>query len=290
MTTPTESPRSAHAIRTCLAAAAPADSQPAPSRWHLMGLQALPGAPVAASSAHRVGILVYGLLCYALCLATFAYAFGYLGNILTPTRLDAPAAGPTGPALLVDLALLLAFAVQHSVMARPWFKAWITRYIPQPAERPTYVLLSCLLMGALFVAWRPLGGVVWDVQSPLARGVVLAVYGAGWALLLASTFLINHFDLFGVRQTWLHFRGWACTHLPFATPGLYGMVRHPLYVGWFIVFWAAPTMTAAHLLFASVCTLYILAAIRWEERDLVALHPEYAAHRERVPMFLPRLR
>ena len=175
-------------------------------------------------------------------------------------------------------------------MARPWFKHWITRFIPPPAERSTYVLLSCLVMGALFVAWQPLGGVVWDVQSPLARGVLQAVYGAGWVLVLLSTFVINHFDLFGVRQAWLHFRGRACPQLPFATPGLYRMVRHPLYVGWLTVFWAAPTMTAAHLLFAAVTSLYILAAIRWEERDLIALHPEYAAHRERVPMLVPRLK
>jgi|KBSSwiStaDraftv2_1062776.scaffolds.fasta_scaffold280446_2 protein-S-isoprenylcysteine O-methyltransferase Ste14 len=285
-----DSPRSPKAVRTCLAAAAPAADASPPSRWHLMGIQAMPGAPIDVPAGRRASILLYGLLCYALTLGVFAYAFGFVGNFLTPTQLDAPAAGPTGPALLIDLALLLIFAVQHSVMARPWFKSWITRFIPQPAERPTYVLLSCLVMGALFVAWRPLGGVVWDVQSPLARGVVQAVYGAGWALLLLATFLINHFDLFGLRQTWLHARGRACPQLPFATPGLYRIVRHPLYVGWFTVFWAAPTMTAAHLLFAGVSTLYILAAIRWEERDLIALHPEYAAHRERVPMLLPRLR
>jgi len=175
MNSSADSPRRTQPVRTCLVDVAAADSVAPPSRWHLMGIQAMPGAPIDASTGRRVGLLAYGLLCYALCLATFVYAFGYMGNFLTPTRLDAPAAGATGPALLIDLALLLAFAVQHSVMARPWFKAWFTRFIPPPAERSTYVLLSCLVMGALFVAWRPLGGVVWDVQSPLARGVVQAV-------------------------------------------------------------------------------------------------------------------
>jgi protein-S-isoprenylcysteine O-methyltransferase Ste14 len=175
-------------------------------------------------------------------------------------------------------------------MARPAFKRWLTRFIPEPAERSTYVLLSSVALFALFWQWQPLGGNVWEVKGDMARSVVLAVYAAGWVIVLATTFLINHFDLFGLRQVWLAFRGIPYTPLGFATPGPYRLVRHPLYIGWFTVFWAAPTMTAAHLIFALGMTAYILAAIRWEERDLVAAHPEYAAYRGRVPMLVPRLR
>jgi protein-S-isoprenylcysteine O-methyltransferase Ste14 len=172
-------------------------------------------------------------------------------------------------------------------MARPAFKRWLTRYVPGPAERSTYVLLSSLALFLIFGLWRPVGGVVWEVDGDAARAAVYAVFAAGWLLVLVATFLINHFDLFGLRQVWLEFRGVPYTPLQFATPGPYRVVRHPLYAGWLTVFWAAPTMTAAHLLFAAVTTAYILAAIRWEERDLVTFHPEYEAYRQRVPMLVP---
>jgi protein-S-isoprenylcysteine O-methyltransferase Ste14 len=164
-------------------------------------------------------------------------------------------------------------------MARPGFKRWLTRFVPGPAERSTYVLLSSAALLLLFWQWRPLGGVVWDVPDEAARAAVFAVYAAGWLTVLGATFLINHFDLFGLRQVWLAFRGAPYTPLRFTTPGPYRLVRHPLYVGWLTVFWAAPTMTAAHLLFAAGMAAYILAAIRWEERDLVAAHPEYDSYR-----------
>ncbi len=238
----------------------------------------------------RFVILTYGILCYFLFLAIFLYTVGFIGGFLTPTRLDGPRQGSLAAALAIDVGLLALFALQHSGMARPRFKRWLTRFVPEPAERSTYVLLSSAALFVLSWQWQPLGGGVWEVSGEAARVAVLAVYAAGWAIVLATTFLINHFDLFGLRQVWLAFRGAAYTPLRFTAPGPYRLVRHPLYIGWFTVFWAAPTMTAAHLLFAVGMTAYILAAIRWEERDLVAAHPEYAAYRRRVPMLLPRLR
>ena len=237
----------------------------------------------------RTLILAYGLVAYAAFLASFLYAVGFVGGFLTPTRLDGPRDGSLAAALAIDLGLLALFAVQHSGMARPGFKRWLTRYVPRSAERSTYVLLSSLALFLMFWLWRPVGGVVWDVTGP-SREVLYALFAAGWLTVLVTTFLINHFDLFGLRQVWLQFRGVPYTPLKFATPGPYRVVRHPLYVGWLLAFWAAPTMTAAHLLFALVTTAYILVAIRWEERDLVTFHPEYAAYRRRVGMLLPRLR
>jgi protein-S-isoprenylcysteine O-methyltransferase Ste14 len=238
----------------------------------------------------RLLLLTYGILCYLLSLATFLYAAGFIGGFLTPTQLDGPRQGSIAAALAINAGLLVLFAVQHSGMARPGFKRWLTRLVPEPAERSTYVLLSSAALLLLFWQWRPLGGVLWDVPGEVARAGVYALYAAGWLTVLVTTFLINHFDLFGLRQVWLAFRGVPYTQLHFATPWPYRQVRHPLYVGWLTVFWAAPTMTAAHLLFAVGMAAYILAAIRWEERDLVAAHPEYAAYRRRVPMLLPRLR
>src|SRR5262245_58624684 len=238
----------------------------------------------------RLLILTYGILCYTLSLATFLYAVGFIGGFLTPTRLDGPRQGSLAAALAIDGGLLVLFALQHSGMARPGFKRWLTRFLPGPAERSTYVLLSSAALLVLFWQWRPLGGLVWEVPGGGARAAVVALFATGWLTVLGTTFLINHFDLFGLRQVWLAFRGVPYTQLRFATPWPYRVVRHPLYVGWLAVFWATPTMTAAHLLFAVGMTVYILAAVRWEERDLVAAHPEYAAYRRRVPMLLPRLR
>jgi len=238
----------------------------------------------------RTGILLYGLACYAVFFATFLYAIGFVGNLWVPKAMDSPRETSLALALLVDLGLLSLFAVQHSVMARPGFKRVWTRIIPESAERSTYTLLSSLALILLFWQWRPLGGVVWDVENPLARVLLYAGFAFGWGLVLVSTFLINHFDLFGLRQVWLQFRGRAYTALPFKTPGPYRLVRHPLYVGWFFAFWCTPTMSATHLLFALMTTAYILVAIRLEERDLIAALPEYSHYRKQVPMLLPRLR
>jgi protein-S-isoprenylcysteine O-methyltransferase Ste14 len=223
-------------------------------------------------------------------LLTFVYAVGFIGGFLTPTQLDGPRQGSLATSLAIDAGLLSLFAVQHSGMARPRFKRWLTRFVPGPAERSTYVLLSSVVLLLLFWQWRPLGGLVWDISDGLLRVSVYALFAAGWATVFVATCLISHFDLFGVCQVWLAFRGVSYHLPPFATPWAYRVVRHPLYVGWLMAFWAAPTMAAAHLLFAFGMTTYILLAIRWEERDLVAVHPEYSAYRRRVPMLLPRLR
>lgn len=237
----------------------------------------------------RIGIFIYGMLCYAIFFATFLYAIGFIGGFGVPVTIDSGPTLPLGRALLIDVLLLGLFAVQHSVMARPAFKRWWTRYVPKPAERSTYVLFSSLLLIALFAYWQPIGGVVWSVQDPLMRGLLYGIFALGWLTVLVATFLINHFDLFGLRQVWLYLTGRPYTQLRFGTPWLYRHVRHPLYVGWLMAFWATPHMTTAHLLFAVATTAYILIAIRFEEHDLQAVHPEYADYRRRVPMLIPRI-
>jgi methanethiol S-methyltransferase len=207
--------------------------------------------------------------------------------VVVPKPLDSAATDPWPTALAIDLALLSLFAVQHSVMARQGFKRLLTRVIPAAAERSTYVLASSLALILLFWQWRPLGGIVWDVQHEAGRAVLYGGFAFGWALVLFTTFVINHFDLFGLRQTWRAFRGEPQTGLRFVTPVLYRMVRHPLYVGWLFTFWSTPTMTVTHLLFAVTTTAYILVAIQLEERDLMSAHPEYAEYRRRVPMLVP---
>jgi protein-S-isoprenylcysteine O-methyltransferase Ste14 len=235
----------------------------------------------------RLLILLYGVICYAIFFGTFLYAIGFVGNVFVPKSIDSDPTVPFGTALLTNLALLGLFAIQHSVMARPAFKRMWTCIIPEAAERSTYVLMSSLALIALFAFWQPLGGVVWNVASPLGQAALYGLFAFGWLLVLVSTFLINHFDLFGLRQVWLQLLGKPYTALPFKTPALYKYVRHPLYVGWFFAFWATPTMTITHLLFAIATTAYILIAIQLEERDLMDAHPEYRSYRERVPMLLP---
>lgn len=232
---------------------------------------------------------LYGLLSYAFFLVVFLYAIGFVGGFMTPTALDAAPRKPLMEALLIDLGLLTAFALQHSGMARPAFKRWWTKFVPEAAERATYVLLSSLAMVALFILWEPIGGVVWETEGTV-RSVVIGIYLFGWALLLYSTFLIDHFDLFGLTQAWRAFRGQEYRPPQFHTPSLYKLMRHPLYVGWLTIFWAAPIMTVAHLIFAVVTTLYILVAIQLEERDLEdAFGETYADYKRRTPMLLPGL-
>lgn len=236
----------------------------------------------------RWGVLTYGVGCYLVGISSVLYGIGFVGNILVPSSLDAPAEGGLAAALAVNVALILAFGLQHSIMARPWFKHWWARVVPAELERSTYVLFSGLALGLLFWQWRPMGGVIWDVRSPTLRVALYALFAAGWAIMLGTTFLINHFDLFGLRQVGLYFRGRPYTSLGFVTPGPYRMVRHPLYVGWLLAFWATPTMSLAHLLFATGLTAYILVAVYFEERDLVrAFGRSYAEYRQRVPMLVP---
>jgi protein-S-isoprenylcysteine O-methyltransferase Ste14 len=213
---------------------------------------------------------------------------GFIGGFAVPKTIDSAPEIPPVQAALVDAGLLAVFALQHSIMARQWFKNRLTRLIPEPAERSTYVLASSLALIALFRWWQPIGGTVWNVETPAIAVALYAVCAAGWLLVLLATFLLNHFDLFGLRQVWLQLVGTPYTRLHFNKPLFYRFVRHPLYLGWLLAFWATPRMTAAHLLFAGLGTAYILVAIQFEERDLVRTHGEqYLQYRREVPMILP---
>jgi protein-S-isoprenylcysteine O-methyltransferase Ste14 len=232
--------------------------------------------------------LAYGVASYLAFLASFLYAVGFAGNLLVPKSIDSGPGGSLPASFLVDTLLLLVFAVPHSVMARPAFKRWWTQFIPDPLERSTYVLVSSLALGLLFWQWRPLPAVVWDVANPVGRSLVYAVFWAGWAMVLVSTFLIDHSDLFGLRQVYLYACGRPYTPVGFKVLGFYRYVRHPIMLGFLIAFWAAPTMTTGHLLFAGATTAYIVIALQFEERDLAQFHPEqYRAFRDQVGMLLP---
>ena len=233
--------------------------------------------------------LAYGIACYAVFFASFLYLVGFLGNLVVPKAIDSGEAAPVGVALLVDTGLLLLFGVQHSVMARPGFKAFWTRLVPRPVERSTYVLATVAVLVAIFALWQPMPQMVWQVSDPTGHALLTALYLTGVGLVLFSTVLIDHFDLFGLRQVWLYFRGRPYEHKRFQTPLLYRWIRHPLYVGWIATFWVTPTMSAGRFLFALVMTAYILVAIPLEERDLATFLGEpYRRWRERTPMFVPR--
>ena len=236
----------------------------------------------------RVATFIYGVLCYLVFFGTFLYAIGFIGDVMVPKSIDSGRTAPLGEALLVNAALLTLFAVQHSTMARPWFKRVWTRIVPKQVERSTYVLLSSLALILLFALWQPIGGVVWKVEQPIVRAVLYGLFAMGFLLVLISTFLINHFDLFGLRQVYLYLRGKEYTQLRFGTPILYRHVRHPLYLGWLFAFWATPTMTIAHLVFAIATTAYIFLAIQFEEKDLIdAYGDDYKRYKQNVPMIVP---
>lgn len=232
----------------------------------------------------------YGVICYAIFFITFLYAIGFVGNFGVPKTIDGIPQVSLGIALLTNIALLGVFAVQHSLMARPGFKKAWTRIVPKPLERSTYVLFSSVALIALFRYWQPMGGSIWHVTGTAGQVILYSLFAAGWGLVLVSTFLINHFDLFGLRQVTLYLTSTPYTDLKFNTPWLYRYVRHPLYLGWFFAFWATPTMTVTHLLFAVATAAYILIAIRLEERNLMDAHPEYAEYRRHVPMLIPRFK
>lgn len=239
----------------------------------------------------RISCFAFGLASYLLFLGTFLYMVAFVGGFGVPNALDARPSGTLGAAVLVDLGLLLLFAVQHSVMARRWFKDRFTQVMPWAIERSTYVLCASLALLVLFWQWRPIGGEIWTIENATGRAVLWTLFGVGWLTVLSVTFLISHFDLFGLRQVWLPLVGRPYTPVAFRTPLPYRLIRHPLYFGFLLAFWMAPTMTAAHLLFAGALTVYIVIAIQFEERDLLAEHgANYANYRRTVPMLLPRLK
>jgi methanethiol S-methyltransferase len=233
-------------------------------------------------------VLSYGIGCYVVFLFAFLYAVGFVSNLVVPRSIDGVPDGDFVGSLITDLALLGVFAVQHSVMARPAFKRWWTRFIPEVIERSTYVLAASLALIALFAFWRPLGGIVWQIDAPALAATLYGLCAFGFLLVLVATFLIDHFDLFGLRQVWLYYVGEKYQPHGFRMPGPYRLVRHPLYVGFLFAFWSTPTMTVTHFMFAIATTAYILIAIQLEERDLIdSLGDAYRDYRRKVPMLVP---
>ena len=236
----------------------------------------------------RFFVFVYGLICYVAFFGSFLYAIGFVANMVVPKGIDAGTAGSMGQSIFINMLLLGAFAVQHSVMARPAFKAWWARIIPTVFERSTYVILSSALLCLMYWQWRPMTTELWHLDQPALRYILFGISFLGWAIVVYGTFLIDHFDLFGMRQVSLHAQGKPYTDLKFAERSLYKLVRHPLYLGYFIAFWFTPEMTQGHLLFAAVTSAYILVAIQLEERDLIkGLGRDYVDYRKRTPMILP---
>jgi protein-S-isoprenylcysteine O-methyltransferase Ste14 len=252
--------------------------------------------PVSDPAGNRVApalrllAVAYGSVCYLIFLGTLLYAVGFVGDLVVPKSINTGPPESPAEAVAVDLLLLGLFAVQHSVMARPGFKRVWTRLVPQPVERSTYVLASSLLLALVFWQWRPLPGVVWEVRQPVAAAALWALFGAGWVVVLVSSFLIDHFDLFGLRQVCLYATGRPYSPPPFRTPALYRVVRHPIMLGFLIAFWAAPVMTWGHLLFAATTTAYVFVGVGLEERDLrTAFGCAYEQYRRRVGMIVPRV-
>jgi protein-S-isoprenylcysteine O-methyltransferase Ste14 len=234
--------------------------------------------------------MLFALVAYAIFFATFLYLIAFVGDIAAVRRtVDVGPAAPVAAALAIDIALIALFGVQHSVMARPGFKTWWTRVVPPPAERSVYVLMASAVLIILFAFWRPIAGTVWSVTSPLGAGVLWALFALGWGIVLISTFLLNHFELFGLQQAWLHLRGRQAEPPELRQPMLYKWIAHPLYAGFFLAFWATPRMSYGHLLLAAGMSAYMLIAIRYEERDLTGFYGEdYIRYRKGVGMIFPR--
>jgi protein-S-isoprenylcysteine O-methyltransferase Ste14 len=232
--------------------------------------------------------LLYGFVSYSIFFVTFLYAIGFVNGLLVPKGIDSTPTVPFSQALITNLLLLGLFAVQHSVMARTGFKRWWTQIIPEPIERSTFVLLASLCLILLFWKWEPMGGVIWSVQNETLATILTGMSLLGFVIVLIATFLINHFELFGLHQVWNYFRGKENEPMRFKTPLLYKAVRHPIYMGFTIAFWFTPVMTTAHLVFAVMTTAYMLVAIQFEEKDLIRLYGQkYKDYRKRVPMLIP---
>jgi protein-S-isoprenylcysteine O-methyltransferase Ste14 len=236
----------------------------------------------------RLMSLFYGIACYSFFFVTFLYAIGFVGDMVVPKSIDTGPIAPLAESIIVNLILMSVFAIQHSVMARKEFKAWWTKFVPKEIERSTYVLLASLALALLCWQWRPIPDVMWSVNEPIMANMLIGLSFVGWLIVLTSTFLINHFELFGVVQVANYYNGQSMVEMTFRTPLFYRFVRHPLYLGFIIAFWATPTMSAGHLLFAAVTTAYILVGIVLEERDLIdAFGDEYRRYKQRVPMLIP---
>jgi methanethiol S-methyltransferase len=248
-------------------------------------------ATAEGETMNRSLAVVYGTLCYTLFLVVFLYLIGFVGGFLVPRSVDNAIEASVGQAVVVDVLLVTLFGLQHSVMARPAFKKWWTRIVPAAIERSTYVLLASLVLALMFWQWRELPAVVWEVTWQPARLALWTMFWLGWAIVLASTFMINHFELFGLKQVFAAWRARPAVETGFQATLLYRVVRHPLMLGFIVAFWASPTMTTGHLLFATVMTGYILVALQLEEHDLIAaLGTRYVEYRRRVPMLIPGLR
>ncbi len=246
--------------------------------------------PMTVHAVRRTVFLIAGIGSYLLFLIVFLYAIGFVGNLLVPWSIDSEPRADRLRSLLIDILLLSGFAVPHSVMARPAFKRWWTRWVPAALERSVYVLCSSVLLALLLWQWHPIDDVIWYIDAPVLRWPIETLFWAGWGIALISTLLIDHADLFGLRQVYLYFRDRPYTPPRFRTPAFYRFIRHPIMLGFLLAFWATPRMTAGHLLFAAMTTVYVLVAIRLEERDLARFHgPDYEAYRARTGMLLPRL-
>jgi protein-S-isoprenylcysteine O-methyltransferase Ste14 len=237
----------------------------------------------------RIASFTYGTFAYVCFLVTFLYAIGFVADVLVPKSINSGPAGPVETAVMVNVALLSLFAIQHTGMARRTFKKFWTKIVAPPIERSTYVLFSCAVLGLMYWQWQPIPMVIWDVQNTTARAAIMGLYAVGWVIVLLASFMVSHFDLFGMRQVWLHLQQKSYGEMSFRTVGFYKFVRHPLQTGFLIAFWATPTMTAGHLLFSAVVTAYIVVAVKFfEERDLVRMFgATYRRYQQQVAMFLP---